>query len=339
MVLAGHAGWGPRSIHGIGVEVFFVLSGFLITSLLVEEWSDAGRVSLRRFYLRRARRLLPALALVLIAVTALAWRGEISRDANSRGVLAGLGYATNWTRMVNDQLGVLEHLWSLAIEEHFYLAWPAIVVAILAVTRRLTGALVVAAALLAGSMAARLMLVGGDYQRIANGDDTRAATLLIGCIAAIVVHQRPMWEPRTGRAVTAGVAAAVVLWWASSAAWNSAGFLWLIVLPVAALAALVGVLLCCSTNPVATLLSNRRLVDLGKISYGAYLWHPLVYSLTGATVSARIGSTVVGVAATLGIAMLSYRYVESPIRRRGFREFIRRPRPHVEMGSHTPLRV
>ena len=127
MVLAGHAGWpmaGNRA-HELGVEVFFVLSGFLITVLLLEEHERTGTIALGRFFGRRARRLVPALVAVCLAVLAVgAWTNLLEWGGTRRGVIGGLTYSSDIVRIHGWDLGPLGHLWSLAVEEHFYLVWP-----------------------------------------------------------------------------------------------------------------------------------------------------------------------------------------------------------------------
>ena len=319
MVLAGHAGWGPPSVHGVGVEVFFVLSGFLITSLLVEEFGDRGRIDLPRFYLRRARRLLPALFVCLSVVALLAARGELPYDRSSLGLLAGFGYFANIAQMGGDDLGPLTHLWSLSVEEHFYFVWPAVIACTLTIRRSLNAALTVAGVLLVASMVTRWLVLDGSAARVAYGTDTRAAGLLLGCVAAIAVHQRGLPTPRRSQAIALGVAAVAALWWAASLRFHHTAFTWFVVVPVASLGALTLVLLSGSWNAVARCLSMGWLVRLGKISYGVYLWHLPVYFVTGVQwENPLLGRTLVAVAATVAVASVSLRYVEMPIRRRGF---------------------
>ena len=137
-VIGYHAGFGW--LHGgwIGVEVFFVVSGFLITSLLVEEREATGRVDLRQFYVRRARRLLPALGVMLavVATVTLIAGSAAERAGVRRDLPWALGYLANWGQIVGDvpyfaaEAPVLRHLWSLAIEEQFYLVWPLVFLAL-----------------------------------------------------------------------------------------------------------------------------------------------------------------------------------------------------------------
>jgi len=202
----------------LGVDVFFVLSGFLITSLILEEIDRSGRVDFGKFYLGRARRLLPALLLVLL-VTSIA-AAFVYRDAARQvaaDVLASVFYVNNWWYIVADQsyfefIGrppLLKHLWSLAIEEQFYLVWPLVVLAAAAVgrsaarTRLIVGG---TAAVGAGvSIWAMVRLYDGtDPSRAYYGTDARMHTILIGCLLAVVVVH---WRPR-GR-LTAGVLQAV----------------------------------------------------------------------------------------------------------------------------------
>lgn len=344
MVLAGHAGWGPYSVHGIGVEVFFVLSGFLITSLLVEEWADTGRVNLPRFYLRRARRLLPALFVCLLAVAILVSAGELAREPNSRGILAGFGYMANVAQMGGDGLGSLSHLWSLSIEEHFYLVWPALLLGALAIggARWATGLAVV---LLTGSMLARWWLLDADYVRVAFGTDTRAAAMLLGALAALIVHRYGMPHITPAVAVAVAVAGAGAVWWASTHRFWHTGWTWFAVLPAASVGALALVIVGCGRNPAARVLETEPLVKLGKMSYGLYLWHYPIYALVGLNETAEVGKTVVAVAASITVASLSLRWVEMPIRTRGFLLRDQKPRgvplpahPQPEQGGDVAVR-
>ena len=182
----------------LGVDVFFVISGFLITSLLLIEHDGTGRVDLRRFWLRRARRLLPAACVtiaatcVAAAVVGLAIDGEALRG----DALAALAYVANWRFIVTDQsyfaaFGVpspFRHLWSLSLEEQWYLVFPPLLVGLLALVRRRTGALLVVLATAAAASAVWMAVChtpGQDPSRAYYGTDTRAQTLLVGALLAV----------------------------------------------------------------------------------------------------------------------------------------------------------
>ncbi|HRF50992.1 MAG TPA: acyltransferase, partial [Anaerolineales bacterium] len=194
----------------LGVESFFVISGFLITSLLVREWLGAGRIDLGAFWLRRARRLLPAMWAVLLAapiLVALLAPSALPRLAED--TLAALAYATNWAYIVREipyfeqyaQPPVLQHLWSLAVEEQFYLVWPLVMVvalrglkiATLRDARRLVLGFALAALASTLWMAA-LQDPAGDASRVYFGTDTRAAGFLVGAALAAA------WQPAPGTA-------------------------------------------------------------------------------------------------------------------------------------------
>ena len=179
----------------LGVDIFFVLSGYLITDLLVAQHVRLGRLDLRGFWVRRARRLLPALAVILVAVTAAVAVIEPDQMSALRPMLAAaVSYSSNWYQAFHHvsyfaSFGPpppLQHLWSLAIEEQFYLAWPLL---LLALTRlRARWALVLTAWLgaLASAVAMALMYVpGGDPSRVYYGTDTHATALLVGAALAL----------------------------------------------------------------------------------------------------------------------------------------------------------
>ncbi|MGI8797277.1 MAG: acyltransferase family protein [Acidimicrobiia bacterium] len=213
----------------LGVDLFFVLSGFLITSLLLAEWAADGGISLAGFWARRARRLLPALAGVLagVALYAAVWAearelGRIRSDA-----LATLGYVANWRAVFtgNGYWDVfvapspLEHTWSLAIEEQFYLLWPLAVLAVLWARRGSARSVLAVSLLLAVASSAWMMAMytpGGDPERVYLGTDTRGAAILFGAALAAAYA---CWGPPSRKLVrsaleVAGVAGAGVLVWA-----------------------------------------------------------------------------------------------------------------------------
>ena len=189
----------------LGVDIFFVLSGFLITSILLTEFGNRGRIDIKGFYLRRARRLLPALYAMLVGVvllTAVTTSEELHRLRGD--VLAALGYCTNWTQIFwnrsyfeqLDRPSLLQHLWSLAVEEQFYLLWPLLLVVYL-VSRRRWMTFAVTVALIAASTLwmALLYQSGEDPKRAYYGTDTHIAPMLVGAALAIVLVLRRETRP------------------------------------------------------------------------------------------------------------------------------------------------
>ncbi|MDT4987965.1 MAG: hypothetical protein QOI74_2059, partial [Micromonosporaceae bacterium] len=361
-VVAFHGGVRQLSGGFLGVDAFFVLSGFLITSLLLAEHARTGRVALAAFWGRRARRLLPALLTVLIAV-AVASRyllppveiGLLRGDA-----LAALGYVANW-RMIyrgGDYFtqtaapSPLQHTWSLGIEEQFYLLWPLLVVSALALLggRRARPALLAVCLVgMAGSAAAGWLLYRpDDVNRAYFGTDSRAQALLIGCAVAIGLFGTPA-TASTGRrhasahrrhasaggrhrslgtlAVLGGVAT-VGLWLRADGTdgWLYRGGFTGAALAVAAVLAHVVV---SPSSPTARLLSLPPLVWLGRISYGVYLWHWPLFQFVTAARARLSGPPLLGLrcALTLAVALTSYLLVEQPIRRGGWLRRLPRPVP------------
>ncbi|HKF91016.1 MAG TPA: acyltransferase family protein [Acidimicrobiia bacterium] len=342
-VLLYHAGvsWAPGGF--LGVDAFFVLSGFLITSLLVDEWRKRGRIDFRAFWARRARRLLPALVLVVIAVGAyalfVARPDELERIRGD--TFGSLLYVANWRQLFESsyfaQLSTpspLRHTWSLGIEEQWYLVWPLALVLVLRVTAGRRWAVIgVIAALAIGSavLMATLFDPGGDPSRVYYGTDTRAQALLIGAaFAFLLAHPRRRSRrrrPRPARDVAsliglecAGVLAVVYLGWlwthvADTSTWlYTGGFL------VEGLA--VAALIAAATRPYSPILgpvlSLAPLRAIGWISYGLYLWHwPVYVYLTPARTGLDDAELlVVRLGVTFALALTSYRLVEQPIRHR-----------------------
>jgi peptidoglycan/LPS O-acetylase OafA/YrhL len=348
----------------LGVDLFFALSGYLITSLLVVERRTRGGIDLAAFWVRRARRLLPALLVLLVGVavllatlTATADRPRFRGDA-----LATLGYAANWHRMVASvsywdifsQPSPLDHTWSLAIEEQFYLVWPLVALVVLGGLRRLRrgtpatagGAEAPPAVADVSSGAADrgarrlglLALVGGaaslvtlavlwspvDTNRAYFGTDARLGPTLLGAAVATVTARRPRRDrpPSVALDIAAVVglgamAGAFLVVDGQGAAYYRGG---LLAFTVAALVVIVAV----TGGPpgrVARALSWRPLVGLGAISYGVYLWHwPVIVYLTPDRLGLRrIVAQALCVVVTLALALASYRLVERPVRRGALR--------------------
>jgi peptidoglycan/LPS O-acetylase OafA/YrhL len=324
----------------IGVDLFFVLSGFLITALLLFEHEETGRIGFRGFYLRRARRLLPALFALLAGAVLLTvvWRpSEVARLRED--LAAALGYVTNWWLIwANDSYfgaGVhpplLTHLWSLAVEEQFYLAWPIILALLLRRgNRRLTLGVPLAGVLASAALAAVLFDPWQDPSRVYYGTDTRAVAPLLG--AALAIALRPWaWTDRTSSARrwtinTGGLAALFALAGVASTLTDRAPLLYrggfLLV------AALCGALVVVASHPAGWLargLAVPPLRWLGDRTYAIYLWHWPLIALIGVGTIVR---DVLIVALSLLMAGLSFHYVERPVRTGALlRAWRDRPRP------------
>ena len=337
-VLLYHGGvsWLPGGF--LGVDVFFVLSGYLITELFLRERTVTGGIDLAGFWARRARRLLPAVYAMVLAVGVYARTatdgGEVDRIRGD-GVATML-YVANWWYAFADRpavegLGVpspLRHTWSLAIEEQFYLVFPLVLVGGLAawgVRRRrwvvaLTGAAVVSAAWMAV-----LASVDADPSRAFYSTFSRAQALLLGAALAWVLHRVVLDRRATGRLELVGLAglAGVVAFFlvahdGTGSPWLYRGGFFLVAL---ASAALVAASSSEHRGPLQRVLALAPLVALGRISYGVYLWHWPVYVWLWPSRVDLDGTPLllVRLAVTGVVAVLSYVLLEQPIRRRTVR--------------------
>jgi peptidoglycan/LPS O-acetylase OafA/YrhL len=376
-VLLYHAGisWIPGGF--LGVEVFFVISGFLITSVLLAERQKSGRIGLRRFWFRRARRLLPAVFLLLLGVLAVTVMFYPEEVAGLRlDALAAVIYSTNWYFILDQQSyfefagrpSLLQHLWSLAIEEQFYLIWPVVLALLLGRLGRI-GMFGLAITGAAGStlLMALMWSAESDPSRVYYGTDTRVAGLLFGAALAFV------WSPwrwgQTGQMTPAGqtlltardrafaiglsalgVAAIAVLVFLHLTldqydAWLYRGGFALVAVSTAVLIAVV-------VHPRAhlgRLFGIGALVWLGTRSYAVYLWHWPVFMLTRPELDVHMDGTLllaVRLAITFALAEVSFRFVERPIRSgalgrawrayrdgRGFRKWLGGVRWGVPVGA------
>ncbi len=352
-VVLYHAGlsWLPGGF--LGVDVFFVISGYLITALLLAEHQQSGTISVRRFYVRRARRLLPALGALLVGVTAMAalfFRDDLAQLRAQ--VLAALTYCTNWYLIATDgsyfqRLGqplILRHLWSLAVEEQFYLLWPIALLVLLRWARGRLGpvAIAIAGATLASALwMAVLFHPGTDPSRVYYGTDTRVFTLLIGALLALFWRPHALERGRArrhgplfdllGLLALAGLLTFFLSAHETSAALYRGGFLILALVAALAVAA--------ATHPAASfgraLMGNRALVWIGLRSYAIYLWHWPIVVVTRPHVDVPLGTVpdlILRLGLTVLLADLSYRLIERPIRqgglRRWLRQVLRTDRPH-----------
>ncbi len=321
----------------LGVDVFFVLSGFLITALLIREHEQSGRIAIGLFYLRRARRLLPALLLTVLlsAVAALL----VAPDAVSplRGdVIASLGYVSNWWQIYSNQsyfasVGrppLLQHLWSLGIEEQFYVLWPLTLAFVLRRSARawlaaLCAFLAGASTLWMGYLAVRHGFpVEADASRVYFGTDTHAMGLFVGAAGAALVNpwreQRPLSRWRLAAVHWVGFGSLIALI-ASCCYWRDdtevlyrGGFLLVSVLSlVLILSASV------RGSSLERLFNTPLVVWLGTRSYGLYLFHWPVFALLRPEIDVPFGGYgcfVVRIVTVCLLTELCYRYVERPIR-------------------------
>lgn len=317
----------------LGVDLFFVLSGFLITSLLLGEQRDTDSVKLGSFWGRRARRLLPAVLIVLAVVAILsrflATSAEIAK-LRADG-LATLFYVANWRSIFGqdsywamfDSPSPLQHTWSLAIEEQFYVFWPLVVFGLIAWKRRSPVAVLVVASLgaVASVIAMQFLFREGDTTRAYFGTDTRIAAIFLGCALAAAFHR---WgHVPTGRARYAVEFAALLgLGWLAYAWWTidgqdpflyRAGFL---LCEIAVLALIASV-----THPeegvIGKAFSFKPLCWVGLVSYGLYLWHWPVFVFANESRLHVKGIPLLALQLmiTFAVAAASFYLIERPIRR------------------------
>jgi peptidoglycan/LPS O-acetylase OafA/YrhL len=348
-VILYHAEFGFIPGGFLGVEVFLVISGYLITSLLILERVRTGTIDLKEFWTRRARRLLPALGVLLLLVTTSALL--FARDALFRlndDVFAALTYSTNWVMIFRQESyfeafarpPLLRHLWSLAVEEQFYLFFPLIFAGVMFLfsqrstgygqtARRFMG--FAAVALIASTALMWLMYVPyEDPSRVYFGTDTRASGLFVGVALAFA------WQPwrftkslaRQGT-ITLNVAGFAAL-----------GFLTYILLTLGEydvflyrggfllVSILTAIVIAVTVHPQGALnpvLGNSLFVWIGKRSYGLYLYHWPVFLLMRPEIDipwSRWPTLFAQIVVTLAITEASYRWIEQPIRRRGFKPWI-----------------
>ena len=333
-VMAYHfSGFSDGSMPGgfLGVDTFFVLSGYLITSLLLHEWQGTGTLKLSAFWIRRAKRLFPALLIALTAVTV--WAGfAIQSDrlgAFRADGLWTLFYGANWHFIASGQsyfdlfneASPLRHAWSLAIEEQFYVFWPLITFGLLRLGRgrpRFLGAVCVAGIVGSAFLLSNLY-DADDPSRAYYGTDSRASQLLVGALLAIALTR---WSPRSrgSRAavqVMGYVGAALCVWaFAASSDTDSwlynGGYLGFAFATAAVITAIVQP----GRSPLTALLALRPVRWIGQVSYGLYLWHwPVQIAIS----EARTGITgwtlaVLRIAVTFIATTLSYYLIERPIR-------------------------
>lgn len=315
-----------------GVDLFFVLSGFLITTLLLEEYAAGERIGIGHFYARRAVRLGPALLLYVGAAALFSltpWRGGTGSPAEiGRFTLSLLTYTANWVLALQTMTWptFLGHLWSLSVEEQFYLVWPLVLALVLrrrVRPMRLAATLLVVIAILS-LWRAVLWHLTHDVHRVVFGTDCRANGLLLGAVVALV--RRVDSRPVATLAPVAGLAA-LLLYLSLATRLEQPSHAWLLGLKSVELAS--GVLvLALTVDPEGRWrapLAWPTMTWIGRRSYGIYLWHVAgLWSGLRLFPGSRATATVAGVGLTLAVASLSYEFVERPALRMK-RRFERRP--------------
>jgi peptidoglycan/LPS O-acetylase OafA/YrhL len=347
IIMGYHFGVGWLQGGFFSLDIFYVLSGYLITGLLLGEYRRRGRITLSAFWLRRARRLLPALLIVLVAVTLLVRFVEpagLYPDFRM-SALSALFYFSNWWQIaasgsyfvITGPVYPLTHTWSLAVEEQFYLVWPLVVLGVMTLARSFTrGIRVLLALSAAGAVASAVEMAllyhpGVNTTRLYFGTDTHAQSILVGgtlaCVMTMVQMHRglegmapratgPRWRALLTVLGLAGLAGTFALTYflegTSDPGFVYRGGFFLSALSAAAL--IIGAV-CVPAGPIANGLSLRPLVWLGTISYGAYLWHYPVFIVLD---PARTGFSGLGLlaarfACTVALAAASYYLVERPV--------------------------
>jgi peptidoglycan/LPS O-acetylase OafA/YrhL len=318
----------------LGVDLFFVLSGYLITSLLLAEHALTGSIALGPFWIRRARRLLPALLgmMLFVAIHALFVAAPSALLPLRYDAIATLGYVANW-RAIFAERGYwdlflapspLEHMWSLAIEEQFYIVWPLLVTLLLRKGGTRAVLWTAVCGMILSGAALYLRFDPRETSRAYLGTDTRAAAILAGSALSIVFPPRSAW-PIPGRRIgptVLGLVALLIL----LAAWGGLdgtrrllyrGGLW-----GTELCALT-LIICCATetpNVIQKIFSFKPLRMCGTVSYGIYLWHwPIKIALSQGAHFSGARLHIIGTAITLAITLASYVFIERPIRTNGIR--------------------
>ena len=331
----------------LGVDLFFVLSGYLISSLIIKEYRKTGSLNLYNFYIRRARRLLPAVYfMITVGLVVMVLFNEVLLRKSHLDAIFGYIYSSNWWYIFHkldyfDSFGAqspFKHLWSLAIEEQFYMIFPLLFLLINRKKKSKDGTyklnknfLYVVLGLILVSLIAHILLFDiNNISRIYFGTDTRAFSLLVGVVGAILypmekLHAKVTPQQNIMYSVVSLVSIAtlitVMIYTSEYNTWlYRGGFL---------LVAILGLIVIISSGKQHTLMSRllsfKPVVFIGKISYSLYLWHFAVLVLT--TPVSEIGNpniifVILRVILTFALATASYVFVETPIRKLGFKNYI-----------------
>ena len=329
LVVAAHSGlpvrWGGLS----GVTLFFVLSGYLITSLLIREWDRWGSISLWRFWGRRALRLLPALLLLLALVPVPLWAtGDERLWTYPTAALASLFYVNNWVRVAGTDLGLLNHLWSLSVEEQFYVVWPLCFIGIMRWARSHALQITLAAVAVATFYRAWTQ----EASDIATRTNIFALLLGVGLAFALAAMDAHGWNRPHSSPIIPFVVMVALSAFPGLGAETDHGLL----RPLAVVFALVGVwLVYAATSGHSPVVASRVMVFFGTISYALYLWHQTFINsrLLG---DHTVPRNLVLIAGAVLVSYLSWVLVERPLGR--LRARLRLDQPSSRQASYVESR-
>ncbi|MBC2345887.1 acetyltransferase [Listeria welshimeri] len=336
-VIAYHLNFSWAKGGFIGVDIFFVLSGYLITNILLTQWEKNQTLQLKQFWLRRFRRLIPAayVMIVVVVIFSVLFHSEILK--NLRGdAIASFFYVSNWWFIFHnvsyfDSFGMpspLKNLWSLAIEEQFYLIWPVFLLVFLRWVKnpKLLLKIVIGLGLLSAIWMTILYVPGTDPSRVYYGTDTRLFDLLSGCALAFVWpfnRLSPNIPKRSKAALNIAGTISILFFFLITALVSEyqpflyrGGLLFVAIMGVVMIATIAH-----PASYLSKIFSFKPLRWIGTRSYGIYLWHYPIITLTTPVLEIgqpSIWRSILQVAATFIIAELSFRYIETPIRKNGF---------------------
>ncbi len=326
LVLIYHS-YAPFTQGGfIGVDIFFVLSGFLITTLLMKEHDTYGTIRFKKFYMRRFLRLAPALFLVLFSFyiySQLYMSGE-KQDGALLSIMGALFYVANLAKAFEwFSMGYLLPMWSLSVEEQFYLIWPLLLLSLLAFFSCRKSLMIVVAIMIISVWVNRSLLAidGVSLERLYYGSDTHCDGLLVGCLAALLTIEYKHNLARVSGVVkkyTVYIPVIILLFYILSTLVMGRGirsiYIWYLPL-LEVLSALLIVYLYLRKSDRVVFFSNKYLVWLGSISYGLYLWHWVVYRVVADIGGTGIDIAIYGSLASILLATISYYFVEKPVLR------------------------
>ena len=301
----------------LGVDIFFVLSGFLITSLLLKDWQRNQPGMFRRFYMRRALRLLPALYAILIASFFVALWEKFPMDIQWRTTWHALLYLNNWNVVWNPNAAQndLGHLWSLGIEEQFYIIWPAILIGLVALkipNKVIMGLVAITIAVVAWHRN-ELWNQGVSWLNLYIRTDTRVDSLLVGALFALIYR-----HIRINRKILS-YAASIAFLGIVYIKYNHGGsFIYQGGFTVIAILAGIVILAAVESAWIGNVvLTWKPLVILGKVSYGLYLWHMLVFQVMGRhfTWGPKSVRIMIGIIIVSAITAASWFFIEKPFLR------------------------